>query len=152
LMYKQDLNMFYELASIYFIHTMSFSTKLFAITEDSRFTETRKTAIELFKIFVKLVPYVGATTSLVLRSCLFNADIDSFDSSHKFIEISKQPAKEAYWPLAWLGLSVEVVQEMPQEQRDAILLAIPNPDAKLWVERAFAKAAKNRKPRAENQE
>jgi hypothetical protein len=98
------------------------------------------------------VPYVGATTSLVLRSCLFNADIDSFDSSHKFIEISKQPAKEAYWPLAWLGLSVEVVQEMPQEQRDAILLAIPNPDAKLWVERAFAKAAKNRKPRAENQE
>jgi hypothetical protein len=140
-MLRQDLNSFFELASTYFVHELTLSTKLLALTDNVRFEENRNSAIALFEIFAALIPYVGVPTTLTLRSCFFGADIDNFESSHKFIQMTKQPAKEAFWPLAWLGLENTV--QLSAEDREKLLAGIPNPDAKLWVERAFVSDTRN---------
>jgi hypothetical protein len=140
-MLRQDLNSFFELASTYFIHELTLSKMLYGLTGDIRFVENRSYAIEMFKIFAALVPYVGVPTSLALRSCFFCAEIDNFESSHKFIQITKQPAKEAFWPLAWLGFT-DAAQLSPGD-REKLLASIQNPDAKLWVERALLSDTRN---------
>lgn len=140
LMLHQDLCSFAELVSTFFSHQFVLSTKLFAMTNDSRFVDNRVAMVDLFKSFAMLIPYIGVPTTLTLRSCLFSTEMKTFDSSHRFAQVTKQPAKEAYWPLMWLG--VEDPAKLSAEQREKLLVDIPNPDAKLWVERALKIAAK----------
>lgn len=141
-MLHQDLCSFAELAATFFSHQFALSTKLFAMTNDARFVENRAAMVDLFKSFALLIPYLCVPTTLTLRSCFFSTEMKNFDSSHKFIQVTKRPAKETYWPLLWLGVSHEEIAGLSAEQREKLLVDIPNPDAKLWVERALRIATK----------
>lgn len=137
LMLRQDLNLLFDLAANYFQFQLIFTVKMHALTDDPRFLEAKKLAIEGFRNFAQLIPFVGVPLTLAVRSCQILTDLKCFETSHKFIQTTKQRAHEAYWPIEWLGF--EPGTKFTEEQRE-LLAKIPNPQAKLWVERALENA------------
>lgn len=141
-MFRQELGSFLELACSYFASQFVLSDKLFELTYSQKFLINRRTTLELFTVFAKTISLMGfpSDSIIFLHSCLSLSGLISFDTGHNFAQISENLAKESFWPLAWLGLGKEQIERETPEWRAELakhIAAIPNADAKLWVERAL---------------
>ena len=141
-MFRQELSEFVELACAFFANQFILSDKLFELTYNQRFLTNRRTNLELFMAFAKAISFMGFPSTGVpyLQLCFSLSGLLSFDTSHNFAQVSEALANESFWPLAWLGLSREEIKEQSPEWQAKLsehVAAIPNPDAKLWVERAL---------------